>query len=133
MKKSLIKACNTIAVNDLTRLVNNPNQRFFHWTFVISGNKLVGVGRNRRGENQFKNFGYLETANLHSEQDAYWRTKGLLTKKQFQVLNIRLNKQGNLMLSKPCPCCFRFLTFFGCEQFYYSTKNGFDKIQRKAK
>jgi len=66
---------------------------------------------------------------IHSEIAAYRKAKGILTKNEpFEIVNIRLNKNKELRLSKPCICCFEIMKELGCSKFYFSSNAGFLKI-----
>tara|TARA_R110002110_G_scaffold321999_1_gene534388 strand:- start:958 stop:1410 length:453 start_codon:yes stop_codon:yes gene_type:complete len=40
------------------------------------------------------------------------------------IFVVRINRQGELRLSKPCPMCHDALKFTGVKKVYYSTNNG---------
>lgn len=129
MKKSLLRECLRIA-----RAKNTPDTHpkwgngRHHFTFIIQDNKIVEMGINRKGP-PLKAFGYEEYQGIHSENDAYKKAKGILNdQKQFEAVNIRLNKRDELRLAAPCPCCYEFLTDLGCKTIWFSTAVGFAKI-----
>jgi hypothetical protein len=60
---------------------------------------------------------------LHAEIHACIK-HGLHSCKGKDILVIRLKKDNNLALAKPCPCCQKFLKHVGIEYAYYSTDEG---------
>lgn len=110
-------------------MFNHPQyQNFIHFSFVVQGNKIIGYGRNNC-ETPAKHMGYhnrVPTPKMHSEINAYRKTRGILDRaKPFYLVNVRLNKSGEVRLSKPCVCCYSLLNSLGCKQIYYSSEVGF--------
>ena len=66
----------------------------------------------------------------HAEVDAYRKAKGILNHDdRFEIVNIRLNKNSDLRISKPCAFCHDFLKAVGCRIVHYSTNEGFERIR----
>ncbi len=127
MRKRILRECLRIA-----RAKCNPNHPqygcYIHFSFIVQDNKIIEYGVNREGT-PLEGFGYPEFGKIHSENDAYRKAKGVLNnQKSFEVVNIRLNKQGETRLSKPCECCYAFLGVVGCRDVYFSTEEGFEKV-----
>ncbi len=128
MKRQLFKQATQVARNKL----GNHTQDNAHFAFIVQNNNLIGYGVNQDGE-PLIHWGYKKNKEdptydpkIHAEIHAYRKNKGLLDKnKPFEIINIRLNKKGNLMSSKPCPCCSELLRDLGCKRFFYSYENGF--------
>jgi hypothetical protein len=102
---------------------------YIHYTFIVQDNKIIEYGVNRPGEPPI-HYGYHAfngyKPKIHSEIDAYKKAKGLLVpNKWFEIVNIRLNKQGKIRMSKPCFCCENILRELGCKKFYFSHNTGF--------
>lgn len=122
MKRSLFKECLALAINHLP---NHPAKHYKHYSFIIQNNKIIEYGVNRYGP-AYKIFGYQDHQMIHSENDAYKKARGLLSKGTFfDVVNIRLNSQGEMRNSFPCMCCLSYLKNFGCRRVYFSTNVGF--------
>lgn len=108
--------------------------RFQHFTFIIQSNKIVEWAINTRQEPP-RHQGYHRRLidaeyppKMHSEANAYRRARGLLDlNKSFQIINIRLNRDGEMRQSKPCNCCFDIMKALGCSCFFYSSNVGFLK------
>jgi len=129
MRKRIIKQCVAMA-----RAKNNPDSHpeygsFHHFSFIIQNNKILEMGMNRKGP-PLEGFGYSQDfGKIHSENDVYRKAKGIIDyQKPFDILNIRLNKNGSLRMSKPCSCCSAFLDVVGCRNIYFSTNDGFAKV-----
>jgi hypothetical protein len=119
MKKSIIRHCVQWAIQHNTKEKHNQFDYYKHHTFIIQDNSVIEWGQNKAGSPPIF---YKPHQKIHSEYIAYKKARGLLNKqKTFQVVNIRLNKQGNLKLSKPCSCCNNFLKAMGCKTVYFST------------
>jgi hypothetical protein len=138
MKKSIIREC--------MRIAREKNSNFpapmkkHHFSFVVQSNKIVEWGTNVSlargieivGVSAPRYRGYPRYAMLHSEGDAYKKARGILNlDKTFEVINIRLNTAGEILLSKPCDCCFAFLKTLNCNRVWFSTKSGFASLNMK--
>lgn len=127
---------------------NHPENKngYHHFSFIVQKNQILGYGVNRStGSNptfdnnkipKYDNFGFLNSNSisrtlitgykpyqkLHSESVAYFKIRGLLNHRfKFEVVNIRLNKNSELKISRPCECCIRFLYGLGCSTVWFST------------
>jgi tRNA(Arg) A34 adenosine deaminase TadA len=115
-----------------SKLSQHTQGCYAHFSFIVQNNSIIGYGVNQDGE-PLVHWGYKKmkldpsyTPKIHAEIHAYKKNKGLLDKNQpFEIINIRLNKLGELRISKPCPCCYQLLTDLGCKKFYYSSECGF--------
>jgi len=123
MKRSIIKECLRRA-----RAKNSPSTHtqwhsFMHYSFVVQNNKVIEMGVNRQGSVP-KHYGYQKHKMIHAEVDAYKKARGILSDGGFEVVNIRLNRRGDLRESCPCPECFHLMREFGCTRFHFSTNPG---------
>jgi len=126
VNKNLIKECLIFSRDHLAR--NGRHNHFIHYSFIIQFNQVIEWGINKKTE-PLKKFGYADHMMLHSENTAYKKAKGLLDKTEpFEVLNIRLNSNGDLKISKPCQCCVSFLKHLGCSKVWYSTPTDFLRV-----
>lgn len=129
MTNKILDQCLRTAQKEVLQQKHPEYMSFKHWSFIVQGNKVLGAGKNRSGKAVY-NFGYTNISKIHSEVDVYSKTKGILDKsKHFEIVNIRLNKLGEVKLSKPCECCYKFLNFMGCRNIYFSTEAGFARIR----
>lgn len=95
-----------------------------HFSFIIQDNAIIEWGCNMWHTPPI-HMGYKKRINggapkFHSEIVAYKKARGILTKSHFEMINIRLNKQYNTLLSKPCVVCYDILSKLGCMCFYYT-------------
>jgi hypothetical protein len=127
MKKSLFTDCVRVG---LQHLPNHPQfDCYKHFSFIIQRDTLIEWGTNRSAPPMI---GYQSHQKFHSENQAYFRAKGLLRRNEpFETVNIRFNKSGKMLLSKPCKCCISFLKFLGCRAIWFSTDAGFARLQLK--
>lgn len=130
MNKNILKECVRLSKRQNNADKHPQFHNYIHWSFIVQDNMIVEIGKNKQGKPKYTNFGYIKTAKIHSEHDVYEKAKGLLKKNRpFEIVNIRLNKQGDLRLSKPCACCCKFLDFIGCKTVWFSTEVGFAKLR----
>lgn len=130
MKKSLLYKALNIA---LSKLPQHPEYDYFpHYSFVVQNNKILDYGTNNKKVPPYHHGfhkrinNYVIGPKTHSEINAYRKAKGLLIKnRDFEMINIRLNKKGQLRISKPCCCCYEILSELGCSKFFYSSDFGF--------
>jgi tRNA(Arg) A34 adenosine deaminase TadA len=131
MRSKLLRQCLQIAVNKNRPDLHPEWGNHVHFCFVVQGNKIVEWGTNRPG-NADRICGFNPIRHkIHAEVDAYRKAKGLLNKREtFEVVNIRLNKDGKTRLAAPCSCCTNFLDVVGCDRVYFSTNVGWESISR---
>lgn len=130
MKKSLLLEAVQFAK---AKMHNHPEfDKFIHFSFIVQHNKIIGYGRNCAQEPS-KHYGYHQLSSdktfkpkTHSEINAFKKTKGIINWDwKFSIINVRLNRLGQVRLSKPCRCCYNLLKALGCSEFYYSSDIGF--------
>lgn len=131
MKNGLIREALRIARE---KLPLHPQFAYWpHYSFIVQNNKIVEWGYNTQQEPAV-HLGYSVQldgglSKTHAELNAYRKAKGLLNpNKNFETINIRLSRQGEIRISAPCKCCFNFLQTMGCAQCWFSTDVGFAKI-----
>jgi tRNA(Arg) A34 adenosine deaminase TadA len=100
-----------------------------HFSFVVQNSKIVEYGVNRNVDPRVS-FGYAPTMGQHSEYVALRKAKGILDfDARWEMLNIALNRRGEVRLSKPCPCCVNLLRYVGCWSVTFSTETGFAELK----
>ncbi len=130
VNKKIINECIKIAIQN-----NNPDNHpeyysFKHFSFVVQNNRILACGFNKTGP-PINGFGYLKPpyGKIHSENDVYKKAHLIINKrKPFSVVNIRLIKNNEIRISKPCKCCMSFLKVVGCKEVYFSTESGFARL-----
>ena len=122
MKRKLLSECLGIAIKNNHK--HPEGDCYHHFSFVIQNNKIVEWGTNRRAS-AIKELGFKSYSKLHSEVDAFRKAKGIIEKNEnFEVINIRLNKDNLIKGSKPCKCCYAFLKHLGCQRVWFTTNIG---------
>jgi tRNA(Arg) A34 adenosine deaminase TadA len=120
--------------NTLTKLIEKsrqllelvPDQKFWHFSFIVERNKVLSFGWNKMSKTHpyalrhgYK-FGFL-----HSEVDAVKNFPGTPAElSHCSLVNIRISKQGKVVLSKPCPCCTKLLIGLDFKEVLYSQDDG---------
>jgi deoxycytidylate deaminase len=89
-----------------------------HACALIVGGKIMAMSENKDGK-----------ADNHSEMNVIstYLSKnkpGNLTKCTLVI--IRINRQGELCLSKPCANCVKYLKYYGIKKIFYSSDTGFE-------
>lgn len=126
MSKKLIDDCVEIAGRLLPRHPVQGVSKKFHFSFLVSDGKIMGVGFNRpasRFADKPSNF-YPDFAMRHAEADMLNR----LYASGMDVINIRLSNRGELRGSKPCPCCAAGLKAAGLFSVWYYNGDSWYKI-----
>lgn len=128
MKSSLLREALRISLVTLPK----NRQRYKHWSFIIQGNSMVEYGTNIDSVPPV-HFGYHNRIEdglpkLHSEIRAWRKAKGLLAPIGFEVINIRLNTNGEWRNSRPCSACQELLQALGCFKVWYTTNNGWKSL-----
>lgn len=106
--------------------------RCYHVTFILRKGKIVTIGLNNSKTNT-KNLKYDYFASngddlrricgTHSEISSLIRG-GREDYSNFDFVNIRLDRQGKLLYSRPCRGCSSALQQVGFRRFYYTERNG---------
>lgn len=116
------------------RSVPNHPQRshYIHYSFGIVHAKIQCVGRNKSEEPPV-HYGYhnrVSEPKVHSELDAYrkLRKKFPIAKTEWYLINVRLNRSGEMKISKPCAVCHAWLQDLGCLEVVYTTNGGWGNV-----
>lgn len=128
-KKSLLIAYSLFRPNRI--------QQNYHFSFGFAGNKIIGIGQNEpfrpdskalRIAKRFGNMHFQSFPFLHAETDLIARLWGKhYIDKKLTLVNVRLNKKGKLMKSKPCNNCQQILDALGITKIYWTNQqNSFD-------
>lgn len=117
--------------------LNQFEQPYSIFCFVYDKNKLISIGRNnmieqnakayrfgvKYGIDKLKDFPYM-----HAEMDSIsklWGRHYITGKEKFVV--IRLKKNGELGMAKPCSNCQTVLRALNINNVIYSTDTGFEE------
>ena len=102
----------------------NSTQR--HFSFIVIRNKIICSGINRRDKTHpiANKFNYYKN-NIHSELSAILNWP--LQNKELSgttMINVRLDWNNKIMLSKPCGFCQRLLASFNFSEVFYADNSG---------
>lgn len=125
MRSTILNHCLGHAHATLTK--HPQHAHYMHWSYIVQDQRVVEWGMNR-DHTPALHFGYGPNAKLHSELVAYKKARGLLANGPFNVVNIRLNRQGQVKLSAPCLVCQQWLASVGCEKVWFSLPGGWAKL-----
>lgn len=98
-----------------------------HVSLVYHKNRIVSIGRNYfKTHPKAKELGYLYNE-MHSELDAYRKVPKHFRGKKLTLINVRMNAQGNLRMSRPCSVCTNWcIEVF--DKIYYTDNEGFKRL-----
>ena len=120
MFKKLVENAKTLAVV-------HKGARYFHVTFILLKNKVLAVGINQPHKTHPRNLRYdYENPSLkgtHSELSAIIRC-GDDDCSRYTFVNIKIDRNGKVALSKPCMGCRELLLQVGFRKVYYSNNDG---------
>ena len=90
---------------------------------VFKGSRIISSAFNelryaKKLARKYKKFEF----SLHAETKAILRARKDL--RNHSILVVRVNKQGEFLLAKPCKYCMAYLEYVGIKTIYYSTKEG---------
>ena len=113
----------------------NTKNKFFHFAFGYSKNKLLAIGQNNPEKTHTqavmlaRRFNTeLEHPFLHAETDLISRLWGkYYIDNSLRMVIIRLNKRGELRCSRPCERCDQIIKSLGIKKVWWSDINGFCK------
>lgn len=96
-------------------LIHLPQSNKRHFSFIVDGNKILSVGWNNgwKTHPMAYKFGHRYHS-IHSELAAILNINFPPAQLQdYEILNLRLNKEGGLVHARPCFHCCHLLCSFG--------------------
>ena len=120
------------------RFKPNPFQRRYHFTIAFDGNKPLLIAQNnpikinhkaKRIGKQFNINTYQEFPYVHSESHLISKLLDRYNSidTNLSIVNVRINRQGIVLLSKPCNNCQKILQAVGLNKIYWTIDgNTFD-------
>lgn len=103
-------------------LIDLPDTRYKHFSFLIRRNKIISVGYNLSFHTDPLAHRYnYRFSNIHSELSCiknFPYSPSILNR--FTLVNIRIMGNGEIGLSKPCKKCQRLLKDFNVNTVWYS-------------
>ena len=129
MKNNILDECMRKAIR-LNPYHPEQKSGYHHFSFIVQDHKVLGYGENHGGfimNPKIQMFASYQKT--HSEVAVWFKVKGLLNRmKSFELVNIRLNKDNGIKMSKPCKCCWNFMKSLGCKSFWFTTDIGWGRI-----
>ncbi|MCK9429360.1 MAG: deaminase [Candidatus Omnitrophica bacterium] len=95
---------------------------------IFDKNKIISRGHNtaqRSVKHLLKKYQRYPNS-IHAEVAAILNAKRDI--KGMSLLVVRINAKGQLVLSKPCPNCFSYITFVKIKKIYFSTNDSLQQI-----
>ena len=116
------------------RFKPNPFQRRYHFTIAFDVNKPILICQNNPIKVNHKAYRIGQQFNIQTYQDfPYVHSESHLVSKlldrynsidtNLSIVNIRINRQGLVILSKPCDNCQKILDAVGLTKIYWSIDN----------
>jgi cytidine deaminase len=84
----------------------------FHYAFAIKKSKVVAIGKNNISDGS-------KTA-IHAECDAIYQIKDKYQQTDIEIISVRINRNGEFRLAKPCPHCQKVMTILGYHNVWWS-------------
>ena len=114
------------------RFKPNPFQRRYHFTIAFDGNKPILICQNNPIKINHKAYKIGQQFNIQTYQDfPYVHSESYLISKlldrynsidtNLSIVNVRINRQGRILLSKPCENCQKILDAVGLDKIYWTT------------
>lgn len=103
----------------------NKENKNSHISFLIKSNIIEKIGVNkRRTHPEISKHPYHEGhVGIHAELDCILKVdKEDL--RDYKMLVLRIDRNGKLNMSKPCPGCLSLINQFNVGEVWYSDKNG---------
>lgn len=108
-------------------LIDLPQSRFKHFTFLVKRNKIVNVSFNHSTKThpEVKKHGYRFEA-VHAELAMVVAMRDIYGYDfhKMKVYNIRINNLGQVANSAPCFCCNQVLKMNNFRFVYYTGDDG---------
>jgi len=92
---------------------------------IFKNNRIISYGYNAKrycGKIHPRYRNYRDS--LHAEQDAILNVKDWSKLSGASILVIRVTRQGNLSMAKPCGMCMSMIEHVGLKEIYYSNHEG---------
>jgi hypothetical protein len=124
------------------RFSPNPFQRRYHFTIAFDVNKPILICQNNPIKVNHKAYRIGQQFNIRTYQEfPYVHSESYLVSKlldryntidtNLSIVNIRINRQGVILLSKPCENCQKILDAVGLTKVYWSIdKNTFGSTEK---
>lgn len=113
------------------RFKPNPFQRRYHFSIAFDVNKPILICQNNPIKVNHKAYRIGQQFNIRTYQDfPYVHSESYLISKlldryntvdaNLSIVNVRINREGKVLLSKPCDNCQKILDALGLKRVYWS-------------
>ena len=113
-----------------TMALNHRDYRRFHMTFIMYRNRVISVGTCNPNKTHPRNLNYPYEnpgfKGIHSELDAIIKL-GEEDCRDYTFINIKIDKNNNTAVSRPCVGCAALLHQVGYKKLLYSVEE--DKFE----
>lgn len=104
--------------------VNNHRKKSYHYSYIVHKNNILSAQINREDLTHPLAKGYFGYRQ-HSEFRAILRfpdSPSIL--RRCELVNVRINRVGDLALSAPCENCLDFISEFSFKNIFYTNNKG---------
>jgi deoxycytidylate deaminase len=108
------------------RFKNLPRSKNKHFSFIIRRNKILSFGYNDgwKTSPQSQKNGYRFNS-IHSELASLIKYRSDYSQlRKCKLINLRINRFGEIGMSRPCANCMKFITSLGINRIYYTNREG---------
>lgn len=107
-------------------LIDRGRGEQWHFSFIVKRNKVISIGWNNKRKTHAANRRFNYRFDYpHSELVAI---NGFPYSKDelpyFTLINVRIGRVGDILISRPCPHCYNLLKLLGISSVYYTTNKG---------
>ena len=106
--------------------IHLPDGRTKHFTYILERNKIISFGWNQafKTHPMAKKYG-MRFLCIHSELHAITNFPYRInTIGNYDLVNVRIRKTGEVCISKPCIFCQKLISDLGITTIFYSTNEG---------
>lgn len=103
----------------------NRELRCSHVSFLVKGGKILHIGWNKNKTHplNLRHPYHDGTVGLHAEMDVCIKS-GLEDLSNFDLVVIRIDREGKITNSKPCSGCQSVIKQFGIRETWFSNSDG---------
>jgi deoxycytidylate deaminase len=95
---------------------------------LVKGGKSISVGYNKRTRSELmRRFAIRDHQTVHAEVDAVLQVRRKIDLTGCKIYVVRLLKNGNTAIARPCGTCQEVLKAYGIKTMVYTTDNGWDR------
>jgi hypothetical protein len=107
-------------------------RRTFHFSMCWHGNKLLAIGQNqnktssRNRFNQIRDGFSIDLKGQCSEMSCFLKVKNKISTdfSKFTLVNVRIDRAGNVAISRPCGHCRGLIRYLSPKAVYFTDNEG---------